>query len=199
MSNGTAYPIGSSLNQGQLGSMVGVGIPIESVGFPESEGPVFLDTSTLPSDYAVNQAFGTQTVASPYTGNLTNALTQNAVIDNSAGSTAAYDPLTGGDTVGGVPVIQSPGLLQINPSANPTGGVGAGGIGTTASAAGGAGGSGSTVNVGLQPTLASFIGGIGSYLNNWVVRGFLIIIGLVIAAIGIMHLMGHDVVSFGRK
>ena len=181
MSNG-AYPIGSSLNQGQLGTMAGVGIPVQSAGFPDT-GPISYDTSTLPSDYAVAQAYGQPLGISPYS----NYLTGNAVVDNSGGSTQAsnptpaytpYSPLTGGSTVSGVPVVQSPGLLQINPQ-------------TTGSGTGS--GSGQNVQVGAQPGLLAavdtFVNGIAAGLTNWASRGFLIVIGLVIAAIGILYLM----------
>jgi hypothetical protein len=94
------------------------------------------------------------------------------------GTSAAYYSL--GNPLN-LPTINSPGANAVNPTL----------AGTTAGTTGG-----STENVGLVPQLAKAIGGVGAYASSWLTRGFLIVIGLVIAAIGIMHVM--DPASPGR-
>jgi hypothetical protein len=76
-------------------------------------------------------------------------------------------------------------LYTLNPSANPTT-LGVSGTGTV-STAGTTGGT--TQNLGLTAGLAKAVGGAADYLSNWVERSFLIIIGLVIAGIGVWHIM----------
>lgn len=105
----------------------------------------------------------------------------SGVTDNAAGGTAAYDPST---VSGGwlSSIFGGPGSQRAT------------GTGTSTVA-----GSGQNVQIGAQPGLLkaidTFVGGIGSYFTNWVTRGFLIIIGLVVAAIAIVHLMAPGAIQ----
>jgi hypothetical protein len=163
MSNGGVGGVYGDMLGGQIGTQIST-----YQSYPPSG-------NVLTAEEAYSQALGAQAAAGPLS---------SGVLDNASGGTPASDPyassggyLTGGSNVGGVPVIQSPGSspsLIINPSGATSGSTGA---------------SGQSVNVGLQSGLAKIIGGAGSYFSNWLERGFLIVIGLVIAAIGVMHLM----------
>lgn len=129
-------------------------------------------------------------VAPSYTG----MGASSGVIDNASGGTPAYDPLS----VSGVPVRQSPGLLQINPSAAPDGSgvTGTGVPGGTAATSGGTGGSG-TETVAAAPGLIGTINNWFTGLQSWLTRGLLIIIGLVIVAIALIHVMRPGAIQRG--
>lgn len=48
---------------------------------------------------------------------------------------------------------------------------------------------GTPEQIGLQPGLQNFLSGLTSGISNWTTRGFLIVVGLVIAVVGLVHLM----------
>lgn len=103
----------------------------------------------------------------------------NGVVDNAIGSMPAYDPST---MPGGGGFFSS--IFGAPGSARATG------TGTST-----APGSGQTVALGVQPALGKWLNAIGVSLSNWVTRGFLIVIGLVIAAIAIVHLMSPGTIT----